>query len=529
MLIIAGVLTIAAVLTAVFVICFDDLKTAISNSDKNNEYNQTEITDYGFVTDNPYFEAETTGSYDNTDINGLTNTLHNESNSDIFSTQPKNTSTTKKQSVSNQKLNAKKFSELGISGFELKKIKFITTNYGFWCERKLIDDHDALHNISSYIQNFASDYGFDKTNIWKSSQTAFNDQLKAKNHKVSAAVSIDDFNKVLRDIYGPSAEQFSYSDFSTSSDPKYSYNVFYTKGSAKCPECLVFTEYNSNFESNYTSPNFTGFSIKGNLISALWVERNDFDDEPSVWMIQESYFAKGPDGYYLHSVNPEYYGGGEYSSASLEDLSDYEFYDRVSGKNRILDLSDYYPELTTKAQTQNTQKPSSVEDAYIEYIANRKNNGIDADFADTSDEGYSFYDLDGDGVEEMIILGMITTDPGWFYCRLYKCDPETNQVSPASDLIYYYSVVRFSPKHSSLVYCPYRGNSYYMSFMFTKYDGNYSEDWIELYHENAQDGSSIDSVHFCQTQETQSVDDPGYYTDDNIDIKTKPISDIKAK
>lgn len=533
-IVLAGVLALAGAIAAVVMISSNGKKDETTTS-AQNENGNTDINiavEYDNSGNKKFYTIESSVPTDN---NGLSQTAS--SGVSATATNVSGTTQPKKTAETTKKISADKFSELGISGFELRKIKFITSHYGFWHNGKIMNSSDALYSVSAYIQEFAGDYGFNKTNNWKSAPTVFADKLSARNHKVVAALSIDDFNRVLRDIYGPSAEQFTYSDFIDYINLDASFVMWHTKGaskgSSKCSECLVIAEYIDDFESNDVDPDFTAFKIEGNLISALWLEKCSYFDvkEPTMWFIQKSMFARGSNGYYLHSVNHERYGGGETDSIKLKELSDYEIYDISSGKNEVEDMDAYFPEFTTvsKETTQKTEKYGSVEQAYIEYIANRKHNGIETDFVETSDEGYSFYDLNGDGVKEMIIIGLIPSSGGWHYCRLYKCDPETYKVTPASDLIYYYSVVRFSPKHSSLVYCPYKGNSYYMSFAFTKYDGNYSKDWIEIYTENNSDGTKTTKLYNYQTEEVKYLNSSADYTGDNINIETKPISEIKAK
>lgn len=450
----------------------------------------------------------------------------------------KQTTTKKNTQTQNKKLSADKFSELGISGFEMRKIKYLTTHYGFWYTGKLKDNNETINTIGYYIERFADEYGFDRSNNWEAAPQVFNDYISGMNLKVIATLSIDEFNKVLRDIYGDSAEQLSYSDFPELLELDTTTRIWHTLGGNMglydCGECLVFVDYDSDFESNDQWPDFTGFRIEGNLISALWLEYCEFSDydEPMMLVIQESMLAKGSNGYYLHSVNPDIYGGGSSNAETVKSLSDYEIYDDVSGENKLVDLGKYYPELATEAKAGKTEKAESfdsVEQAYIAYLANRKNNGIESDFVETEDEGYCIFDLNGDGVDEMIIIGLIPSSGGWHYCRLYSCDPKTYTVKPASDLIYYYSVVRYSPKYSSLITCPYKGNMYYMSFLYIKYDGNYCKDYFELYSENYEDGSSKSSIYYYDTKET--IDNPSSeeYSDDMIDFVTKPVSDIKAK
>ena len=383
------------------------------------------------------------------------------------STIPQTTQSEKELHIQPQKLGVNEFSELNIKGFELQKIKFLVTHADMWHDGKIKGNGWLTFGLSEFIERFAKDYGFDKNENWKSAPMVFNEYVSGADCEIKGAISIDDLNRVLCGIYGDSAEKLSYSDFPEVLELSPTWKIWHTtggkKGSAQCSECLLivgnkgYTDFEESLKDE--CGRFAGFKADGDMISAICVslyEADEFMAEPHYMLELESRLAKGSNGYYIHSVSESVYSGSNNPLCPIAEYEDYEFYNVFEHWDEPCNPVDSLPSAL------NAEEIDSPEDAFEDYLDMRKFNEYADDFADTEDEQYCFVDINRDGVNEMVITGKITYDNGWYFTRIYTCNPDDYSVSPASELIYHYGEPKISKEYSALVVSPYRGSSVFL-------------------------------------------------------------------
>ncbi len=429
-----------------------------------------------------------------------------------------------------QQLDADNFAELDIKGFELQKLKFLVTNSDMWHEGEIRDNNSLTFALARYIEKFAEDYNIKDSENWSSAPIIFDDYIKETGYEVKGALSIEEYNMILRDIYGDSVEEMSYSDFPEVLELNRVWRIWHTLGgekdSAKCSECLLIV--GPTGETDFVGGNveygrFAGFKVDGDMISAICVsvyEADEFMDEPYYVLELESRLAKGNNGYYLHSVNPNLYGGGDSPVYPATQLEDYEYYNDFSMRDEPENPIDCLPSVANAVE-----KIDSPEKAYEDYLDMRKHNDYAEDFADTENERYCYADINGDGVNEMIITGDITYDRGWQFTRIYTCDTDDYTVTPASELIYHYGEPRISEEYSALVIEPYRGTSITWSEEFVQYKNGEFRNSFTVSADRSETEDYTYSYHVSDSLKEEPVDDINVYLDTVEDLSMKHVAD----
>lgn len=428
------------------------------------------------------------------------------------------------------RVNADDFSDLNIKGFELQKLKFLVTNSDMWHENELKGNNSLTFATARYIEMFADDYGINESQNWNSAPMIYDDYIKEIGYEVKGAISIDDYNMIMRDIYGDSIEKMSYSDFPDVNDLSRVWQIWHTtggeKGSSKCSECLLIvgpigdTEFVSD---NYEYGRFAGFKVDGDMISAICVsvfEADEYMNEPYYVLELESRLAKGSKGYYLHSVNPNLYGGGDSPVYPTKQLSDYEYYNVFSMLDTPDNPTDCLPSIANAVV-----EIDSPEAAFEDYLDMRKHNDYIEDFAETENERYCFVDINGDGVNEMVVTGDITYDRGWQFTRIYTCDAEDYTVTPSGELFYHYGEPSFSDEHTALVISPYRGSSYTWSRQFIQYKNGEFKNSFTVSADRSDTEDYTYSYHLPDSLDEEPVDNIDDYLGSVEKLSMKYVSD----
>lgn len=367
--------------------------------------------------------------------------------------------TTKASTAAAKRVNISgKFSSLGIRKTKLSRMIYTATNSTMWHGGKIKGNNEITYGIADYLRIFSTDFMLASYSIWNDAPKALDSRLKTQNLRCTGALDIGMFNKIMRDLYGPETPTFTYSDFPSVSSGKSGWHIMHADSSYGIGECLVMVDSLSGmeFESNSgTVGEYVGFCVKDGLISAIYVSLFDYENRPTVVLNSEFYFAKdSEDYYYLHSVNPDRFATGDSEVHGIDKFDDYEFYEIFGGSYEPHELSYYLPEYlktekaTTAAPTAlpTTAAPQkqTMEQVYSQVISTAES---DTDLEYAHDLQYCLFDIDNNGIPELIISG--AESMGWYFSCIYTYNGSTGKADKV-DVLYHYNEIKYSPKFSAL-------------------------------------------------------------------------------
>lgn len=429
----------------------------------------------------------------------------------------------KKPEYENTPIKGNSFSSLGIKGADFRRLKYLTDGIHSMYSRDLRDNSLASVNLKDYIVSFADYYGLKNNPCWYAAQSAYNSSLRSSNQKCLGALSINDFNKILYDLYGAKAPALAYSDFPELSRRDASWCILHapgsTSGSVSCDECLVLVEY-----ANSSSPEkdiHIGFKLEGGKIKAVSVELMEFNGEKLFLLRGEVSFVKNGGRYCLDSVNDNCHEGGESSAYPIDWYKGYTFYSYSDESPVVVDMYKKYKidrpgEATT---IQKPQGPSSAREAYEEYVNGKTH--------DSENTRYGFIDIDKDGVEELFVTGQESEGSRFYLTDIYSCVGDDYSIVVVDNIYSFHEPMYYAPE-SLIFYMPegptggeryikfYRkqGNSLVEVFeIYCVDDGNGNTDYYRIVY--ASDGSEVSREHLGQ----QCV-----YFENNKNVETKELN-----
>lgn len=386
-----------------------------------------------------------------------TDSLTDESHTDESESSPSiSAASTRTQGKNkNSSVKAASFKELNLNGEEIGRLKRLTYKCDSMYEDELKGNHLPTFFLKDYILESADYYGLKKNPDWYAAPKVFDGYLSGTNQKCFGALSIDDFNRIIRDIYGDKAVSFTYKDFPDFLELNSTWKIWHAQGgtydSTKCGECLVLIDYATVYEapaeyrsSGFEENTYIGFRVENGRIEAIAIEYCEFDNQKLFMHIAEVTFVKNGSSYCLSTVNEDCRNGGDTPIHPLSHYKGYTFYSYLGTSSVEVNLEQKYG-IAPPKENQKPKKADSVESAYEAFVKNKT--------WDLFNPRYALIDIDQDGTQELFVTGQESEDSRFCFTYLYTCTGNDYKVIEV-DSIYSYHEPQYNKKEALLLYSP---------------------------------------------------------------------------